>query len=136
MADTVTTRTLFDGDKKLITSYVNVSDGSGGTTKIVDVSALNTNAKGQTCTTVTLNKIWFNVSAAATAPIQIQWDLSSGTQTPLLALNETDNYDFSSLGGIGNPKESNYTGDIDVVVPAAATSGETSTLICEWIKNY
>ncbi len=136
MADTVTTRTLFDGDKKLITSYVNVSDGSGGTTKIVDVSALNTNAKGQTCTTVTLNKIWFNVSAAATAPVQIQWDLSSGTQTPLLALNETDNYDFSSLGGIGNPKESNYTGDIDVVAPAAATSGETSTLICEWIKNY
>ena len=63
-------------------------------------------------------------------------DLSSGTQTPLLALNETDNYDFSSLGGIGNPKESNYTGDIDVVAPAAATSGETSTLICEWIKNY
>ena len=136
MADTVTTRTLFDGDKKLITSYVNVSDGSGGTTKIVDVSALNTNAKGQTCTTVTLNKIWFNVSAADTAPIQIQWDLSSGTQTPLLALNETDNYDFSSLGGINNPKESNYTGDIDVVVPAAATSGETFTLICEWIKNY
>ena len=136
MADTVTTRTLFDGDKKLITSYVNVSDGSGGTTKIVDVSALNTNALGKTCSTVSLKEVWFNVSAAVTAPLQIQWDLSSGTQTPLLALNETDNYDFSSFGGINNPEESNFTGDIDVVVPSAASSGETYTLICAWIKNY
>ena len=43
MVDTVTTRTLFDGDRKLITSYVNVSDGTGGATKIVDVSTLKTN---------------------------------------------------------------------------------------------
>jgi hypothetical protein len=136
MADTVTTRTLFDGDKKLITSYVNATDGTGGTTKIVDVSALNTNAKGQTCTTVTLNKVWFVVSAGATAAAQLQWDLSSGTQTPLLSLAHSDNLDFSSIGGIGNPKESNYTGDIDVVVPATAVTGETYTIICEWLKNY
>ena len=136
MADTVTTRTLFDGDKKLITSYVNVSDGTGGTTKIVDVSGLNTNTQGATCTTVTLNKIWFSVSASATAPVQLQWDLSSGTQTPLLSLASADNFDFSSLGGIANPKETNYTGDIDVVVPGAAVSGETYTIICEWLKNY
>lgn len=136
MADTVTTRTLFDGDKKLITSYVNVSDGTGGTTKIIDVSALNTNAKGQTCTTVTLNKVWFVASASATAPVQLQWDLSSGTQTPLLSLAHSDNFDFSSIGGISNPKETNYTGDIDVVVPAAVALGETYTIICEWLKNY
>ena len=100
MADTVTTRTLFDGDKKLITSYVNVSDGSGGITKIVDVSALNTNAKGQTCTTVTLNKIWFNVSAAATAPIQIQWDLSYTNctlQMRRVAHRHTDSYNIVVL---------------------------------------
>ena len=43
MADTVLnltgTTAVFDGAKKLITHYNVVSDSSGGTTKIVDVSA-------------------------------------------------------------------------------------------------
>ena len=37
MADTVLNQTIFDGDKKLITHYNNVSDNNGGTTTIVDV---------------------------------------------------------------------------------------------------
>ena len=40
MADTVLNTTVFDGAKKLITHYNVVSDGTGGTTKIVDVSEL------------------------------------------------------------------------------------------------
>ena len=136
MADVVTTRTLFQGERKLITSYVNISDGSGSTTVLVDASALTPNSKNQAVDNVSLNRIWFNVSAATTAPVQLQWKLSSGTQTPLLALNETDNYDFSDIGGITNPKETNYNGDIEVIVPATASSGETYTLICEWIKHY
>ena len=39
-ADTVLNTTVFDGAKKLITHYNVVSDSTGGTTKIVDVSAL------------------------------------------------------------------------------------------------
>ena len=48
MADTVLNTTVFDGAKKLITHYNNVSDSSGGTTKIVDVSELASN-NGKTC---------------------------------------------------------------------------------------
>ena len=55
MADTVLNTTVFDGAKKLITHYNVVSDSTGGTTKIVDVSALNSN-NGKTCKTVRLNK--------------------------------------------------------------------------------
>ena len=40
MADTVLNTTVFDGAKKLITHYNVVSDSSGSTTKIVDVSEL------------------------------------------------------------------------------------------------
>ncbi len=40
MADTVLNTTVFDGSKKLITHYNVVSDSSGSTTKIVDVSTL------------------------------------------------------------------------------------------------
>ena len=56
MADTVLNTTVFDGAKKLITHYNVVSDSTGGTTKIVDVSALTSN-NGKTCKTVRLNKI-------------------------------------------------------------------------------
>ena len=74
MADTVLNTTVFDGSKKLITHYNVVSDGTGGTTKIVDVSALNSN-NGKTCKTVRLNKVRFNVSVTAPADaIRMQWD--------------------------------------------------------------
>ena len=134
----ITTRTLFDGEKKLITSHVDVADGSGATTKIIDVSALNKEHgnTGSACTKVTFNKIWFDTSSIITAPVQVQWDLSSGTQTPLLSLFGSGHFDFSSIGGIANPKESNYTGDIDVVTSSNSSAGESYTLICEWLKNY
>ena len=134
----ITTRTLFDGEKKLITSHVDVADGSGATTKIIDVSALNKEFgnTGDACTTVSLNKIWYDTSSIITAPVQVQWDLSSGTQTPLLSLFGSGHFDFSSIGGIANPKESNYTGDIDVVTSSNSSAGESYTLICEWLKNY
>ena len=64
MADTVLNTTVFDGSKKLITHYNVVSDGTGGTTKIVDVSELATN-NGKSCVKVRLNKVSFNVSVTA-----------------------------------------------------------------------
>ena len=135
MADVVTTRTLFQGERKLITSYVNVSDGSGGTTKIVDASALTKNSKNEAVDNVSLNRIWFNVSAATTAPVQLQWDLSSGTQTPLLALNETDNYDFSDIGGLPNYSGSGKTGDVQLTTVGHA-SGETYAITITCVKEY
>ena len=52
MADTVLNTTVFDGAKKLITHYNVVSDSRGSTTKIVDVSELNSNnGKRQNCKT-------------------------------------------------------------------------------------
>ena len=56
MADTVLNTTVFDGSKKLITHFNVVSDGTGSTTKIVDVSGLATSPAGKTCTKVRLNK--------------------------------------------------------------------------------
>ena len=68
MADTVLNTTVFDGAKRLITHYNVVSDSSGGTTKIVDVSGLSTNpATGAACSKVRLVKVSCNVSV--TAPV-------------------------------------------------------------------
>ena len=134
MADTVLNTTVFDGSKKLITHYNVVSDGDGSTTKIVDVSTLATN-NGKTCKTVRLNKVSFNVSV--TAPVdalRMDWD-NSGTNVVFLTMNGEIEYDYSSFGCLKNTEATNFTGDVNITLPAC-TNGDSGTVVCEWIKVY
>ena len=134
MADTVLNTTVFDGAKKLITHYNVVSDGIGGTTKIVDVSALNTN-NGKSCVKVRLNKVSFNVSVTAPADaLRMDWD-NSGTNIVFLTMNGEMEYDYSSFGGLKNTEATNFTGDVNITLPAC-TDGDSGTVVCEWIKVY
>ena len=133
MADTVLNTTVFDGAKKLITPYNVVSDSTGGTTKIVDVSALASN-NGKTCKTVRLNKISFNVSVTAPVDaIRMLWDADTDVVFQTLA-GEME-YDYSSFGGLKNTEATNFTGDVNVTLPACA-NGDSATIVCEWIKIY
>ena len=132
MADTVLNTTVFDGAKKLITHYNVVSDGTGGTTTIVDVSALNSN-NGKTCKTVRLNKVSFNVSVTAPADaIRMVW---GGSDVVFQTLAGEMEYDYSFFGGLKNNEASSYTGDVNLTLPAC-TSGDTGTVVCELIKVY
>ena len=100
MADTVLNTTVFDGAKKLITHHNVVSDGTGGTAKIVDVSSLATN-NGKTCKTVRLNKVSFNVSVTAPVDaIRMQWDATTDVVFQTLA-GEME-FDYSDFGGLKN----------------------------------
>ena len=133
MADTVLNTTVFDGSKKLITHYNVVSDNSGGTTKIVDVSALATN-NGKACTKVRLNKVSFNVSVTAQVDaLRMLWDATS--DVVFLTMNGEMEYDYSSFGGLKNTEASGFTGDVNITLPAC-TSGDSATVVCEWIKVY
>ena len=134
MADTVLNTTVFDGARKLITLFNVVSDGTGSTTKIVDVSTLTSN-NGKTCKTVRLNKVSFNVSV--TAPVdalRMDWD-NSGTNVVFLTMNGEMEYDYSSFGGLKNTEATNFTGDVNITLPAC-TNGDSATVVCEWIKVY
>jgi len=134
MADTVLNTTVFDGSKKLITHYNVVSDSSGSTTKIVDVSELNSSPANKTCKTVRLNKISFNVSVTAPVDaIRMQWDATTDVVFQTLA-GEME-YDYSSFGGLKNTEASGFTGDVNVVLPACS-DGDSATIVCEWIKVY
>ena len=135
MADTVLNTTVFDGTKKLITHYNVVSgDGEGSTTKIVDVSELNSSPANKTCKTVRLNKVRYNVSVTAPVDaIRMQWDATTDVVFQTLA-GEME-YDYSSFGGLKNTEASGFTGDVNVVLPACA-AGDTGTIVCEWIKVY
>ena len=133
MADTVLNTTVFDGAKKLITHYNVVSDSTGGTTKIVDVSALTSN-NGKTCKTVRLNKVSFNVSVTAPVDaIRMLWD--ADTDVTFQTLSGEMEYDYSSFGGLKNTEATGYTGDVNITLPACS-NGDTATVVCEWIKVY
>ena len=133
MADTVLNTTVFDGAKKLITHYNVVSDSTGGTTKIVDVSTLTSN-NGKTCKTVRLNKISFNVSVTAPVDaIRMLWD--ADTDVVFQTLNGEMEYDYSSFGGLKNTEATGYTGDVNITLPACS-NGDSATVVCEWIKVY
>jgi len=132
MADTVLNTIVFDGAKKVITHYNVVSDSAGSTTEIVDVSELATN-NGKTCKTVRLNKVSFNVSVTAPVDaIRMVWGVSN---VVFQTLNGEMEYDYSSFGGLKNNKASSYTGDVNLTLPAC-TTGDTGTVVCEWIKVY
>ena len=134
MADVVLNQTLFEGDKKLITHYQNVSDNSGGTTKIVDVSALTARQNGSTPATVTLNKIWYSVSMTAKVDsVKLMWD--ADTDATFLTVEGDGYLDYSSIGGIKNNEATNFTGDVVIVMPAC-TANDSATITCEWLKNY
>jgi|TARA_S200000501_G_C20228486_1_gene484717 hypothetical protein len=135
MADTVLNTTVFDGAKKLITHYNVVSDSSGGTTKIVDVSELTTNpATGAACSKVRLIKVNFNVSVTAPVDaIRMLWDADTDVVFQTLA-GEME-YDYSSFGGLKNTDATGVTGDVNVTLPACS-NGDSATIVCEWLKIY
>jgi len=138
MADVVLNQTgataLFQGEKKLITHYNNVSDSSGGSTTIVDVSALSVDGNGGTPVTVRLNKIWYSVSVTAKVDsLRLLWD--ADTDATFITLEGSGFLDFSSIGGIKNNEATNFTGDVLAVLPACS-AGDTATITCEWIKVY
>ena len=137
MADVVLnqegTTASFAGDRKVITHYNNVSDSTGATTKILDVSDY-TNAAGSTAATASLNKIWYSVSVTAKVDaLRVAWD--ADTDAVFLTLEGDGFFDYSSIGGLKNNQATNYTGDVNVILPAC-TSGDSATVTCEWILNY
>ena len=110
MADAVTSQTIFDGDKKVIQKFTNISDGTGESeVKKVDVSALTTNGHGQTCTSVTIEKIWWQCVGMKT---RLFFDATSNAFIIELGENQSGYHDYSSFGGLKNNAGSGVTGDI------------------------
>ena len=75
MADAVTSQTIQDGEKRAILKFTNASDGTGeSAVKKVDVSALATNSRGQTCTEVSIARIYW---ATVGMSVKMEFDATS-----------------------------------------------------------
>lgn len=133
MADAVTSQTIQDGERKAVLKFTNASDGSGeSAVKKVDVSALATNSAGDTCTGVTINKIWWQCTGMS---VKIEFDATSNVLAIGLSEDSTGHHDYSDFSGIPNNAGGGKTGDLDFTTVGAG-SGDTYMIVLELIKGY
>ena len=133
MADTVASQTLADGPKTAVLKLTNISDGSGesAVTK-VDVSALTASADGDTCTGVTIERIWWQCIGMK---VQILWDATTDLFCIELGENQSGDHDYTKFGGLTNNSGSGKTGDLKFTT-VGHSSGDTYTVILYLRKNF
>ena len=133
MADAVTSQTLFDGDKHVVMKFTNISDGTGeSAVKKVDVSALESDINGNTCTSVAIEKIWWQCIGMK---VRMFFDATSDAFIIELGENQSGYHVYSEFGGIKNNAGSGKTGDIDFTT-VGHSSADTYTIILKMRKTY
>ena len=133
MADAVATQTLIDGDKKVVQKFTNISDGSGESAVVkVDVSGLATNSRGDACTGVVIEKIWWQCIGMK---VQILFDASTNVFCIELGENQSGHHDYNAFGGLTNNAGSGKTGDV-LFTTVGHTSADTYTILLYMRKKY
>jgi len=132
MADAVTSQTIFDGARKAIMKFTNISDGTGESAVLkVDVSALAAQ-DGATCTSVSILKI---EAITRGMGVDILWDATTDVICLTIGEDQFQSHDFSEYGGLPNNAGAGKTGDI-LFTTVGAASGDRYTIILELSKNY
>ena len=133
MADAVTSQTIQDGEKTAIMKFTNVSDGTGeSAVKKVDVSALTTNSAGESCTSVSVARIYW---ATRGMGVNLEFDATSNVLLTGLPSDSTGDEYYDLFTGIPNNAGSGVTGDIDFTT-VRHSSGDTYSIILVLNKNY
>jgi len=139
MADTVTgPQILQENDNRATVKLVVVSDGTGGTTVMGDVSALAANNSGQAVARISIQQLWFSCSEGdgGNAYARLEYEDSDG-DIPIITLISSGNFDFRSFGGLPSNTSSNSNqNDIHVFIPSTADAGNTFSIIAEFQKIY
>ena len=139
MADTVTGPTILQqNDVRVVIKLVQQSDGTGKTTVFGDVSALATNAAGDSVAHLNLQRIWFSCVSGDGGDTYGRLDEEdSDGDIPVLGLTGTGYWDFREFGGIPADKSSNSNqSDVNFVVPSTADAANMYTIVAEFKKLY
>ena len=133
MADTETSQTIQDGERVAVLKFTNVSDGTGeSAVKKVDVSALTTNSAGESCTSVSIARIYW---ACVGMRVNIEFDASTNVLAMPLPADSTGDEYYDLFSGIPNNAGSGVTGDIDFTT-VGHSSGDAYSIILVLNKNY
>ena len=133
MADAVTSQTIIDGPNKAVMKFTNISDGTGeSAVKKVDVSALSTSSDGDTCTSVIIEKIWWQCNGMK---VKLLFDATSDAFCIELGENQSGHHDYTSFGGLTNNAGSGVTGDI-LFTTVGHSSADSYTVVLYMRKKY
>jgi hypothetical protein len=133
MADAVATQILFDGERKAIMKFTNISDGTGENKALkVDVSALLPDSFGQACNGVTITKIHASIH---TYTVDLFWDATADVYIQTLTPNGMYTLDYTGEGGLWNDAGAGKTGDILLSTHQNA-AGARYTIVLEMVKSY
>ena len=133
MADAVTSQTIQDGERVAVLKFTNVSDGTGeSAVKKVDVSALTTNSAGESCTSVSIARIYW---ACVGMRVNIEFDATTNVLAMPLPADSTGDEYYDLFSGIPNNAGSGVTGDIDFTT-VSHSSGDAYSIILVLNKNY
>ena len=133
MADTVTSQTIQDGQRKAVLKFTNVSDGTGESAVVkVDVSALQANADGTACSAVTVQRIYW---ACRGMGVNLFFDATSNVLITGLPADSTGDEYYDNFTGIPNNAGSGKTGDI-LFTTVGHSSVDTYSIILELVKEY
>jgi hypothetical protein len=133
MADTVTSQTIQDGERVAVLKFTNASDGTGeSAVKKVDVSALTTNSAGESCTSVSIARIYWSCVGMR---VNIEFDATTNVLAMPLPADSTGDEYYDLFSGIPNNAGSGVTGDIDFTT-VGHSSGDAYSIILVLNKNY
>jgi hypothetical protein len=133
MADAVATQILFEGERKVVMKFTDISDGTGENKVLkVDVSTLTPNASGKACDGVTITKIHASLH---TMIVDMYWDATTDVYIQTLTPNGMYTLDYEPIGGLWNNAGTGKTGDILFSTHEAA-AGARYTIVLEMVKSY
>ena len=133
MVDAVATQTIQDGQKMDVQKFTNVSDGTGEDAVVkVDVSTLSANARGDACTGVTIEKIWWQCIGMK---VQILFNATTNVFCIELGENQSGHHDYTYFGGLTNNAGTGKDGDV-LFTTVGHTSADTYTIIMSMRKEY
>tara|TARA_R110000868_G_scaffold383833_1_gene651134 strand:+ start:51 stop:449 length:399 start_codon:yes stop_codon:yes gene_type:complete len=132
MADAVTSQIIFDGTKRAIMKFTNISDGTGETGAVkVDVSALNS-YYGTPCSGVSIERI---EAVTIGMGVDILWEATTDALCMTLGADQFFTFDFTRFSGISNNAGAGKNGDV-LFTTVGATAGDKYTIVLELLKSY
>lgn len=133
MANTITKQTLLDGPRNLVVKITIEGDASGdeSATNLIDISTYAANGPTkQAPTNLRIDKIEYDLDNFV---VNIEWNATANVLAYSCA-DGSDCKDFSSIGGLVNPKATGWDGDLDFSTLGLGT--ESGTIILHMVKKY
>lgn len=133
MADAVATQILFDGDRKAVMKFTNLSDGTGEV-KVAKVipGNLASSYAGKACTGVTINKIYAMTHGMEVA---LYWDATADVLITVIPQNTNYVSDYDGIGGLWDNSGTGKTGQV-LFSTLDQSAGDAYTIILEMVKSY